>query len=600
MSRSRGARARGSLRPLVLLITLLAALFAPPAEAQTKTSAGAIRIHVRGSAQIHATATADASSTTVRGELLDDAGAAVGGATITLRAVLPDGKSAVALPPPSACDATARRSRRVMRLAGTDEYLLETDERGAFCVRANASLAQATIKLRFDGDDLRDAAESTVGSDTPDTPLARTVLRFEPAPDVLDLDREKVSLTASLRVDRTGANRSNAAAARREGLTITLEDERGERVAQGSTGGDGRVRFEIPSASFPGPGPGELRLRFDGTTALAKAASSQPIVRRAEARVSLAHPVDTADPEDGVAIDVEVNTSRGPVTGGVVEALRGTDSVGAGSVEGGKAHVVASFPFERAGVVPLTLRYVPAAPFFRAGPSLRVDVNVTGPGIARQVLIALVVTAVTAWIVVGWRRAPMPKPTSDDDVDHGVPSGRAGVEVVRAPAGQSGWRGAVLDAHEGTPIAGARLSVVAPAFQGDGVVARVTADERGHFTLDVPYRNDARLVIEADEHSKYEQALPPPGVLRVALVTRRRALLERLVRWARRSGAPFDMQPEATPGHVRRAAFRASNLEIETWARALEQTVYGPNTVDEAAETKLFADEPRGGRKPEA
>ncbi|MDC0743395.1 carboxypeptidase regulatory-like domain-containing protein [Polyangium mundeleinium] len=597
MSRSRGAKARASSRPLCTLVALLVLLLAAPVTAQTRGSGGAIRIQVRGGAQISAAATVEPSGTIVRGELLDDAGAAVAGATISLRAIA-EGGAAVNLPTPSTCDATARRSRRSVRLVGTDAYEVQTDDRGAFCVRAGAAIGQASIKLRFDGDELRDPAESVVRLDAADAPLARTILRFEPAPDVIDLDRETVLLTGSLRVDRTGSSRSNAA--RREGLAIRVEDERGERIAEGQTGGDGRVRFEIPSASFPGPGSGELRLRFEGTTTLAKATTTQPIVRRAEVRLALAHPVDAGDPEDGVGIDVDVTTSRGPVTGGVVEALRGSESVGAGTVQGGKAHVIASFALERAGVVPLTLRYVPAAPFYKSGANLQVDVNVKGPGIARQILIAIVVLAVTAWIVFGWRRAPMPPKKDEDDEAHPVPSGRAGVEVVRASTGQGGYRGAVLDAHDGTPIAGARLAVVAPAFQGDGVVARATADERGTFVLDVPYRSDARLVIEAEEHSRYEQTLPPPGVLRVALITRRRTLLERLVKWARRTGAPFDMQPEPTPGHVRRAAFRANNAEIESWARALEQAAYGPSVVDEGVEASLLNDEPRGGRKPAA
>ena len=191
----------------------------------------------------------------------------------------------------------------------------------------------------------------------------------------------------------------------------------------------------------------------------------------------------------------------------------------------------------------------------------------------------------------------MPKPKSADDTG-AVPSGRPGIEVVRAAAGQSGWRGTVLDAHDGTPVRGARLVIVAPAFQGDGVVARVTADERGEFVLEAPSRSDARLIVEADAHSRHEQALPPPSVLRVALVTRRRALLERMVRWARRHGTPFDAQPEPTPGHVRRAAARSNALDIESWARSVEQAVYGPATVDEDLESKIGAAEPRGVKKP--
>jgi len=150
---------------------------------------------------------------------------------------------------------------------------------------------------------------------------------------------------------------------------------------------------------------------------------------------------------------------------------------------------------------------------------------------------------------------------------------------------------------EGPGVAAGGFSGVVPDFQGDGGWARATSNEKGEFVLDAKHRNDARLVVEAPEHSKLEQALPLPGVLRIALVTRRRTLLERLVRWAQRTGAPFDAQPEPTPGHVRRAAFRAQDEEIEDWARGVESAVYGPTMVDEQLETQLVAGEPRGGRK---
>jgi len=127
-------------------------------------------------------------------------------------------------------------------------------------------------------------------------------------------------------------------------------------------------------------------------------------------------------------------------------------------------------------------------------------------------------------------------------------------------------------------------------------VARATSDERGAFTLEGAYRSDARLVVSSADHATHEQALPPPSVLRVALVTRRRALLERLVRWARQRGAPFDGAPEPTPGHVRRAAARHDAGEVEAWAGRVEQAVYGPDRVDEAREREAREAEPRAIR----
>lgn len=565
---------------------------APPEEP------GAIRIQVKGSAQIQGAAHSDGQGFVIRGEVIDDAGAPVAGATVTIQASPIEGNGApITLPEAAPCE---RRTRgpRVSR-PSPNEYAIDTDERGVFCVRGDAPLPRVKVRMRFGATRLHDAAEAQVAIDTLEARAARTLLRFEPSIEVIDLDRESVPITASLRVERSDAPVEGAA--KREGLVVVLEDERGTKVAEATTGGDGRARFDVKTASLDAPGAGELRLRFDGAPGLAKSAAAMPVMRRAQVELALAHPLDKSDPEDGAPIDVDVTSSRGPVSGGVVEAMRGAESVGTGTVEDGKARVIVSFPVDRAGSVALSLRYVAAAPWWRAGQELRVDLPIAGPGILRQVLLAAVVVIVTAWVIAPWRRAPKPKAPKDAESLAAPPSGRAGVQVVAAPAGQRGWRGSVMDAHEGTPVAGARLSIVVPAFEGDGVAARATTDERGGFTLSLDQGatgaapSGARLVVESAAYSSYEQALPPPSVLSVALVTRRRAVLDRLVRWARRQGAPFDGPPEPTPGHVRRVATRASAKEIEAWALKIEHLAFSLDEVDEKTERDVRATEPKGG-----
>src|SRR6185503_894591 len=95
--------------------------------------------------------------------------------------------------------------------------------------------------------------------------------------------------------------------------------------------------------------------------------------------LALSHPLDAQSGDDGVAIDVDVSSARGPVDGGVVEAIRGGESVGAATVQAGHARVIASLTSERAGRIPVSLRYVPAAPWWRPGPELAVEVPLTGP-----------------------------------------------------------------------------------------------------------------------------------------------------------------------------------------------------------------------------
>ena len=276
----------------------------------------------------------------------------------------------------------------------------------------------------------------------------------------------------------------------------------------------------------------------------------------------------------------------------MVEALHLLDSLGAAPVDHGAAHVVAAFPPRAENPMKLRLRFVPATPYYKAGPEISTEVRLAGPSPLRQIGLALVVLALAAWVVAGWRRAPKAAAVAGRD-ETAPPSGRAGVAVLRTEPGFSGWRGIVSDAHDAAPIPRARLRIVAPTFEGDGVIADVTADDDGNFRLEGEPVQGARLMVESEFHASYEQALPPPSVLGIALVTRRRALLERLVRWARRQGAPFDMVPEPTPGHVRRAAARNESPAIADWAANVERAAYGPEAVGAATERDVRATEPR-------
>lgn len=554
--------------------------------------AGQLRVHVRGSSQIEAVAWSEPGAFEIRGTLLDDAGVPIREAPLTVQIVGGSGSSRD-LPQAANCAPPARGALQGPRTS-PDGYLIETDDRGGFCLRGRAPLTDAALRVRFAGSKLYEGSERRVQVEAPGVALSPVLLRFDPAVDEVDLDRESFPVAAVIQVDRRDPARSSAAGSTpREGLSIVLEDERGKRLGEAPTGGDGRARFEVRTADMAGPGQGELRARFDGSGALAKAIASQPIVRRAQVSLALAHPLDPGDAEDGVPIDVDVSSSHGPVEGGVVEALRGGESVGAAAVQGGRARVIAVFIAGREGRVPITLRYVPAAPWWRAGPELSVEVPVRGPGVWRQIVIGALVVAIAGWILGGWRRAPKPPARADGDIKPPVPSGRAGVQIVGPSEGASGWRGVVTDAHDGTPIEGASITIAAPTFEGTGVLARVITDHSGAFSVEVEHRADARLVVEAPLHSMHEQALPPPSRLGIMLVTRRRALLDRLVRWARRQGAPYEGPPEPTPGHVRRVAGRSQDRDVEQWAARIEEAAFGPEAVEEPIEKEIRTSEPR-------
>lgn len=549
-------------------------------------SAGAVPVRVRGGATIDLIATEGATDVTLRGQIADDVGASLGKATVRIEAVDADGRVAH-LPAGAPCSLDDAASVRT----DGDTYVVTTSERGDFCVKKPGDAKGLTFHARFVGNNFFDETETKTSPAPASEQRARTLLRFESPPTEIDLERESVNVVVSLKIDRADADRLAALGAmRREGLAVSLEDERGGELAKATTGGDGRARFELKAKDLASPGNGELRARFAGDGPLAPSTISVPVMRSAVVHLSATDP-ERGDPEAGIPIDVVAGSDHGVVDGGIVEALIGTDSVGSGNVVKGKARVVVSFAAGHRGEVPVTLRYISGAPFWRPGREIQVVLGVAGPSLWRHLLLGGLVAALTGWIVAKWRRSP--ETMRPESASLPPPSGRPEIVVVDRPSGIRGWKGTVTDAHDGFPIAGARLRVVSVGFDGERTLAEVTTDETGAFSLDAEAPEGARLVVEGDLHATYQQALPPPSLIRVALVTRRRAVLDRLVKWARSRGGAFDGAKEPTPGHVRRVASRTAASDVEAWARRVEHVAFGPDPVTRAVEDEVQHAEPQ-------
>ena len=296
------------------------------------------------------------------------------------------------------------------------------------------------------------------------------------------------------------------------------------------------------------------------------------------------------DAESGIPVLVDVTSDHGVVDGGIIEGFVAGESVGSARVENGKARLVAVFAASEKGDVPLSLRYAPSAPWWRAGKSTEISVPVAGPSAWRHIVLGLLVAALTAWIVAKWRRAP--EVARGESTSLIPPSGRPEILVVDRPSGLRGWKGTVTDAHEGYPITGALLRVVLPGFEKEETLAEARSDEVGAFSLEIDAVPGARLVVEGDLHATHQQVLPSPSVIRVALVTRRRVLLDRLVRWAKLRGGAYDGLKEPTPGHIRRVASRAHAADVEGWARMLEHAAFGEAPVTKDVETDIRDVEP--------
>src|SRR5690242_8771176 len=131
----------------VTLLTLAAHVSAQPTPPPAVSAAapGPIHIHVRGTSELQAIATAEPDGFSLRGELIDDAGSPIPHAAITIQAFSPDdARTPVRLGALAPCEGEPRRAVR----SGGDETSIETNERGAFCATGKTSLPKVNLKLR--------------------------------------------------------------------------------------------------------------------------------------------------------------------------------------------------------------------------------------------------------------------------------------------------------------------------------------------------------------------------------------------------------------------------------------------------------------------
>ena len=576
--------------------------------------AQSIKIRVKGNAKILAHAARDLGSAgndglvdlVLAGSLADDAGEPLAGQSVRIKVSREsdprDGQVSTGIRAARSCDrgTDPRPTAYAVRVEGPSdapEVVTVTDESGRFCFRARLVPDRHRAHLSWPGQNLVDGIASDIAFD-----LSRQTLRlrFDPPPKIVALDNARTNLEAAAFVDDESLSHPQAR------LELALTNEKNEELGRASTDGFGRARYSVESSRLGPPGRGEIRVSFAGDRDTAFATQVADVERRV--KVTLRVPaiekgeLQPQVPEDGIPLLVDVGSVAGPVAEGAVEARIGETVVGAAPVERGIAPVTITFtaPGTEANV---RLRYVPNAPWFEPLGEPIVRVPIRGPGLLSKAPILLAGLAVLVFFLIGRVASKGTKiEPAPAKVEPAATVGKARVEVLRAAArGETGWRGTVVDAHDGTPVRGARLWIERGTFEGRQVLASVGADPRGRFVLEdigKPVGGE-QLACEAPLHSRLVQPLPAPGDLSIAVVLRRRALLQRLVAWAKRKGRPFDLKPEPTPGHVRKAA--ADDFQTARWADAIERAVYGDGEVDARTEGEIdrMAPSPANAAGPE-
>ncbi len=566
-----------------------------------------MKVRVRGTAKLTAHASREQQPTlglsdlVLSGSLSDDAGQPLSLQKVNVRVTREtdphDERVVEALKAPRGCD-SARVTTWGIQPGGANEVVVTTDEDGRFCFRVRLEPDRYKANLVYTSSGMQSLVDGIERELTFDLSRRSLALRFDPTPRVVQLDTPQTMIEAVAIVDDDG----NPHVAR--GLNLVLANEK-EELARAVSDSSGRARFAVAGAKLGSPGPGELRVSFAGDGDTAGASHAEEIERH----VKVAVKVPAADrgeltasvPEDGIPLVAEVGSSFGPLTEGSIEARIGEVVVGTAPVERGIARLVLTFASQGTEAL-VRLRYVPASPWYEPLGEATIRLPIRGPSLLSKAPILVAGLVVMAFFLVGRVSGQKNKPEPEPAKGTGkAAEAKARIDLVRrAERGQEGWTGRVVDAHEGTPVPGARVWIERGTFEGRSVLASVESDADGRFTLPGigTIAGDESIVVEARLHARLAQDLPAAGEMVIAIEQRRRAILAALVKWARRRGPPFDTRPEPTPGHVRRVA--SGELATARWADAVERAAFGPDEIDAGVEHDIarLAPEERPGPDP--
>jgi hypothetical protein len=519
----------------------------------------AVKVLVKGSASVEGQVQEDGAAQVVRGKLRDDLGGPIAAGRVDVQFLQKDGGPLAGISAPKSC-----ASGGSLPQGADGRYATETDAQGVFCLRTGRLPRQGLLRLRFPGRPGLTEASIDVPFDT-DHPTA--MLSWDPKPEVIDLDAPLARFAVALGGGPGGG-------------PLDLLDERGEVLATAITDERGRALFEVATSRLAGPGSGELTVRHRQTGV---AGLQARVVRSARVVLVGSAPKEAIIPHDGHRFEIGAETLRGGAEGGVVEARLGNEILGAGAVQAGRAALTIAFDIPEERAVDLTFRYLPSSPELRAGEALVLRVPVRPPSPLRKAPLLLAGLLLVGWLARGWKRPPRakrPAPPREVEAEAPLP------ELASEPeAGATGWQGLVLDAHERRPLTGVQVRVLSRDFYGEREVQRTATDERGCFELAGEWAPTFTLHVAAPWHVPVERPLPRPGRLSLGLVSRRRALLERVATVARRVLPEHPQEP--TPEQLARHYEACARPGEARWARAVESAVFGRDPVGAREEAEL-------------
>jgi hypothetical protein len=457
-----------------------------------------------------------------------------------------------------------------------------TGSQGEFCFRVRAATG-ATARLASIATDYLEEARGEVVLDP-----GRSHFRLTLEPETAEFDLSKAVHHVVVRLETGTGKEPFPVRVRVIDVAGSVDRARFERVA--SVAETRPAELELESSDLGGAGP--VLLVADISVAgreLARTERKATLVDTID--LALEQPLEPVRPSQGFDVAIRAAGRGGPAGSGWVEANVGETQVGLGRIQDGQAIVSVRFQPGRRTQVPMSLRYVPEQPWYRAGERIETTLEILPlPLWAHAPWVALAAFA-AFWIIRAWRR---PGRRSEPTEGRDVATGEAEAVVLKRDRNAAAWTGFVVDAHTGLPVPNATLAIEVPSVTHVEVARETTSSTDGSFELlrVSPLPESARLLVRADFHTELRQSVPPLGQLKISLVERRRTVLQALTRWAKAMGRPWAAEREPTPAHVAEVASLHERPDTSSWAREVEHAAYGPETPSESTESALTSRTP--------
>jgi hypothetical protein len=548
-----------------------------------------IVVQVRGAAQIDADVapTSSGDSVVIRGVLRDELALPI--AAAPLRFELARQQTVTNLTTLSDCEA------RSLVVGASPRKQVETSSDGSFCVQLpRARLVENdAVYVNFDGNSSYAATNTKIS--VADWRMGLS-LDVRGVAGSIALDAVEVNVPVALHATAPrGAGETPPIAIRAAWREVvetgsTQEHDLGQIVAQL----DAPTTLTIDTAKLGEPGHAELIFAFDGNAFYKPLRARARVVRTRKVQLTASNWTDSAELGERLSFDVTATakTKISPV--GSVE-LVGFDESSSFFRLDANAKAVLSVMVPRLRLHDfIELRFHSDAAGWQAGEPLRLTTTISPASPWNAVGWAMAAVLMLGWFVASRLRATP---------DHGkpptavAPAPEARVELLEsATSPNAGWTGIVVDAHDGAAVPNAAIEVSQVGFHGRVALLSSTSTPSGEFEIGPCSPGVApslcHLILRANGYSRVELEMPPPGRIKIHLVSIRRTLLDRLVSWARRRGQPFDSKREPTPDWVAEVARARNFTEIEVWAKAVGRGAFGSEAPSDADGPDL---QPPGG-----